>query len=137
MPSEFDLRPKPRTSEGGFDPKVSTSTIITQVLYSEGEAVQLCPIKRLKDRQGQIVAGGSEIKICRESACIARSELSQRRTALEDQSLVEETSSLKQIQRMILSDVEQRGVTSALRALIVADQVTFSDTTHDPPPTLR
>lgn len=121
----------------GLDPQVSTSTVVTQVLYREGETVQLRPIKRLKDRQRQIVAGGSEIKICREPARVACTELPQCRNTLEDQSLVEETGSLEQAQRVILSDVEQLGVTSALRTLIVTNQMTFGNTTHNPPPTLR
>ena len=41
---------------------------------------------------------------------------------------------MEQMECVVLRNVEQRGVTSALRTLVVADEVTFSDPSHDPVP---
>ena len=137
MPRELDLGAKLRTAERRLDPQFATPSVVPEVVDREREPVEFGPIEHLKHCKRQIVTGSTEVKVGRESARVARAELPQCGTALEYQALIEEARSMEQVQHVVLSDVEQRGIASALRALIVTNQMAFGDAAHAPPPTLR
>lgn len=44
---------------------------------------------------------------------------------------------MQQVECVVLGDVEQRGIATALDALVMADEVSLGDAGHEPVPMLR
>ncbi len=117
--------------------QVTASTVVTEIFNRENEAVDLDAVESLQSGERHLFIGRGEVEVGRETASVARSKLSQRGAALENQAACEEPGVVKQMQRVILGNVEKSGIASTPDALIVAREVSLGNPGHDPVPTVR
>jgi hypothetical protein len=134
---QFDLGSQPGAAERGLDSQVTPPAVVAEVLDGEREPVDLDPGQCLQRREGKLLLGCGEVEVGGEATGVAGAERAQRRAALEHQPFGEQASPMEQVQGMVLGDVEQSRVSTALDALVVAGEVTFGDARHEPVPTLR
>jgi hypothetical protein len=86
----------------------------------DGRAVEV-----LEDEFGDPLFSYCEVEVRRKAAFVAESELAKRGTAFKDEAKIEETGDVKVVQRMVLSDVDERAVAEQALALVVAQEQAF------------
>jgi hypothetical protein len=134
---KLDFRAELWAAERCLDDQVTAAAVVTEVLDAEGEPIDFASVEDLQHRQGNVLSRGGEVQVGGEASGVAGAELPQRGAALEHQVLGEKASLVDQVESVVLRDVQNCGVSTALHALVVAREVAFGDPAHAPVPTVR
>jgi hypothetical protein len=134
---QLDVGAELRSAERGLHLQVASPAVVAEIFDREGEAVDLDAIESLQSRERQLLVGRGEVEVGREATRVAGPKLPQRGAALKYQSVVEQPGGVEQVQRVVLRNIQQRRIASALDALVVAHKVSLCNPGHDPVPTLK
>lgn len=116
--SQLDLRTEAGCAERRADRQIGSPPVVTNVGERERKAVDIGAIERVEHREGKGLIRGCEIEVGGKPARVTCSELTERRPALEDQSLVEQAELVQPVERVILRGVDQCGIPPAFGPLV-------------------
>ncbi len=137
MSRQLYLGAQLRSAEWRVYQQVTASTVVTEIFNRESETVDLDAVESLQSGERHLLIGRGEVEVGRETVSVARSELAQRCATLENQAAFEESGVVKQMQRVILGNVEKSSIASTPDTLMVACEMSLGDPGHDPVPTVR
>ena len=134
MPRQLHLGAELGVPEWSLHDQVPASAVVTEVRDCEREAVDLDTVECREHRKRQFLAGCREVQVGRESTSASGSELAECRPTLEHQAGVKGASLMKQVDGVVLRDVEQGRIASTPDALVVAREVPLCHACHAPTP---